>query len=162
MPLVVVAPGHVPAGREVTQLVRQVDLTPTLLDLLGVPVPAGLDGVSLIPAMTRGETLELEAFLEAFGRVRGTPRDRRAGWRTSRWKYIVAPNAPDIPAELYDLAADPRERTNVAGREPARAAELGARIAAVEATAAPGTTTELSPEEQAAVESRLRDLGYLE
>lgn len=162
VPLVVVAPGRAPAGQEVAQLVRQVDLTPTLLDLLGVPAPAGLDGVSLVPAMTRGKDLALEAFVEAFGRVRGTPRDRRAGWRTSRWKYIVAPNAPGVAAELYDLAADPRERTNLAGREPARAAELRARIAAVEATAAPGAAAEMSAAEQAAVERRLRDLGYLE
>jgi arylsulfatase A-like enzyme len=162
VPLVVVAPGRAPAAHDVSQLVRQVDLMPTVLELVGVPVPAGLDGVSLLPAMEGRAQLGLESFLEAFGRVRGTPRDRRAGWRTERWKYIVAPNAPDVPAELYDLVADPHERRNLASREPARAAELRARIAAVEAAGAARAATQLSASEQAAVEQRLRDLGYLE
>jgi arylsulfatase A-like enzyme len=162
VPLLMVAPGRAPAAHAVDQLVRQVDLMPTVLDLVGVPVPAGLDGVSLLPAMEGRAELGLESFLEAFGRVRGTARDRRAGWRTARWKYIVAPNAPDVPEELYDLTADPHERRNLASREPARAAELRARIDAVEATGGARAATELSASEQAAVERRLRDLGYLE
>lgn len=160
VPLVWVAPGRLPAGGRVDQLVRQVDVTPTLLDLLGIAVPPGLDGTSLLPAIA-GRELALEAFLEAFGRVRGGERDRRLGWRTARWKYVEAPHASDVAPELYDLAADPDERTNLAAAEPARVQELAARVAAVEATAA-GETAPLSAEEEAAVEARLRDLGYIE
>jgi arylsulfatase A-like enzyme len=114
--LAIVAPGRLPAAGRVDQLVRQVDLTPTILDVLGLPVPSGLDGVSLLAALREGRTLDLEAFVEAFGRVRGSARDKRSGWRTERWKYVAAPNAPDVPDELYDLAADPRERRNMAAR----------------------------------------------
>jgi arylsulfatase A-like enzyme len=160
VPLVLAAPGRVPAGATVDQLVRQVDLAPTLLDLAGVAPPAGLDGTSLLPAVG-GAALGLEAFIEAFGRVRGTPRDRRAGWRTSRWKYVTAPNAPDVAAELYDLTADPRERRNIAALHPDVATALGARIAVVEATAA-GEVAALSDAEQAVIERRLRELGYVE
>jgi arylsulfatase A-like enzyme len=160
VPLVVVAPERLPAGVRVDQLVRQVDVMPTVLDLLDHPVPPNLDGVSLAPAAFAGAELELEAFIEACGRVHGSPRDRRHGWRTPRWKYVAAPLAPDIPAELYDLEHDPRERHNLAAAEPARVAELAARVAAVEATAeAPAA---LSDAEQEIVERRLRDLGYLE
>jgi arylsulfatase A-like enzyme len=151
----------VPAGVRVDQLVRQVDVTPTILDLLGLPIPGGLDGVSLLPTLREQRPLGLEAFIEAFGRVRGTPRDRRLGWRTERWKYVEAPNAPDVAPELFDLVADPRERRNVAASETARVAELRARVAAVEASAV-GEGEELSADEQAAVEARLRDLGYIE
>jgi arylsulfatase A-like enzyme len=161
VPLALVAPGRVPAGARSDQLVRQVDLTPTLLDLLGVPVPPGLDGVNLLPAIRDQRPLGLEAFVEAFGRVRGTERDRRRGWRTERWKYVEAPYAPDIPAELFDLAADPRERHNLAMREPEQTAALRARVAAVEATAV-GEGEGLSAEEEEAVAARLRDLGYIE
>ena len=161
VPLAIVAPGRVPAGERVDQLVRQVDITPTVLDLLELPVPPGLDGVSLLPAIRDRRPLGLEAFLEAFGRVRGTARDRRRGWRTERWKFIEAPNAPYIGDELFDLVADPRERHNLATDEPARVAELRARVAGVEATAV-GEGPALSAEEQAVVEARLRDLGYIE
>jgi arylsulfatase A-like enzyme len=161
VPLAIVAPGRLPPGARVDQLVRQVDVTPTLLDLLALPVPAGLDGVSVVPAIREGRALGLEAFVEAFGRVRGTARDRRCGWRTERWKYVQAPNAPDIADELFDLTADPRERRNLAAREPARVAEFRARVAGVEATAV-GEGFLLSADEHAAVEARLRDLGYIE
>lgn len=161
VPLAVVAPGRVPAGAVSEQLVRQVDVMPTVLDLAGVPPPAGLDGVSLVPALAEGRALGLEAFLEACGRVRGTERDRRRAWRTERWKLVEAPHAPDVPDELYDLAADPHERRNVAAAEPALVAGFKARIAAVEASAQ-GAGEALSAEEEAAVEARLRDLGYIE
>ena len=159
--LALVAPGRVPAGGRVDQLARQVDLTPTVLDLLGLPVPPGLDGTSLLPAVRDAQALGLEAVLEAFGRVRGTARAQRRGWRTARWKYIEAPQAPEVPVELYDLAADPRERRNVAGAHPEIVAELRAKVAAVEATATDAGLA-LSADEEAAVEARLRDLGYIE
>jgi arylsulfatase A-like enzyme len=160
VPLVLAAPGRLAGGGRVAQLVRQVDLMPTLLDLLGLAVPPGLDGTSLLPALT-GADLGLEAFVEAFGRVRGTPRDRRAGWRTPGWKYVMAPNAPDVAEELYDLTRDPRERRNLAPSDPARTADFRRRVEA--ALAAVGTAApELSPDERAAVEQRLREIGYLE
>lgn len=161
VPLAIVAPGRVPAGVTSDQLVRQVDVAPTILDLVGAPVPPGLDGVSLLPALTEQRPLRLEAFLEAFGRVRGTPRDQRRGWRTERWKYIEAPHATDVADELFDLTVDPRERCNLAAREPEQAALLRARVAAIEATAV-GEGPALSAEDEAAVEARLRDLGYIE
>jgi arylsulfatase A-like enzyme len=161
VPLAFVAPGRVPAGARSDQLVRQVDVAPTVLDLVGLPIPPGLDGVSLLPALREHRALGLEAFIEAFGRVRGTERDRRLGWRTERWKYVEAPHAPDIPDELFDLAADPRERRNLAASEPAQTAALKARVAGVEASAV-GEGEALSAEEEAAVEARLRDLGYIE
>jgi arylsulfatase A-like enzyme len=151
----------VPAGARSDQLVRQVDVAPTILDLVGLPVPPGLDGVSLLPALREQRALGLEAFVEAFGRVRGTERDRRLGWRTERWKYVEAPHAPDIADELFDLVADPRERRNVATSEPGRTAALKARVASVEASTV-GDGEALSAEEEAAVEARLRDLGYIE
>ncbi len=160
MPLVLVAPGRIASGVAVDQLVRQVDLGPTLLELAEVAAPSGLDGTSLLPAIA-GTDLRLEAFIEAFGRVRGTPRDRRAGWRGARWKCVTAPHAPDLPDELYDLSADPRERRNVAREHPDVMRALRARIAAVEATAA-GEVAALSDAEQATIERRLRELGYVE
>lgn len=161
VPLAIVAPGRIAPGARSDQLVRQVDLMPTVLDLVGLAPPPGLDGVSLVPALADGRALGLEAFVEAFGRVRGTERDRRRGWRTERWKFIEAPYAPDVPDELFDLAADPHERRNLAPHEPALVAGFKARIAAVEASAV-GAGEALSPEEEAAVEARLRDLGYIE
>ena len=70
-----------------------------MLDLLALPRPRGpRRREPRCPRSASSAPLGLEAFIEAFGRVRGTERDRRRGWRTERWKYVEAPHAPDVPA----------------------------------------------------------------
>jgi arylsulfatase A-like enzyme len=51
VPLIFWCPGRLPPGRVVTEPVGVVDVAPTLLDLAGLPVPEGLDGISLLPQM---------------------------------------------------------------------------------------------------------------
>ncbi len=62
---IIIADPRIRGPRRVTEVVRTVDLAPTLLDLAGLPVPESIQGVSLVPLM-RGEPLEsdLPAFNE--------------------------------------------------------------------------------------------------
>lgn len=151
-----------PAGRQVSQLVRQIDALPTILDLLDLPVPPGLHGQSLKPALQTDTPLHLEAYLEAFLRIRSDARDRRVGWRTEEWKYIYAPQNPQIAEELYALPADPRERHNLASHRPDITATLRQRIEALQqGPLAPSPGLLMSAEEQALIEKRLTDLGYM-
>ena len=64
VPIIIVDPRN-PTPRRVTQVVRTVDIAPTLLELSGLPIPQSMEGVSLAPLM-RGESLdaELPAFYE--------------------------------------------------------------------------------------------------
>ena len=149
-------------GTQVNQLVRQIDALPTLLDLVGIPVPTSIHGQSLRPAIENKTPLALEAYLEAFLRIRSDPRNRRVGWRTEEWKYIYAPQNPSLAQELYHLLSDPRERENMATRRPEMVVTLRQRIEALQQgpiAANPGQT--MSPEEQAAIEKRLVELGYM-
>ncbi len=110
VPLIMIVPG-VPA-RRVEQLVENVDVMPTILEAVGVPVPPDIDGTSLLPAL-RGRPLK-------------EPRRARAYWRNhlsvrdSSFTYIAALGADGAPLyeELYDRVADPGERSNLL---PARA-----------------------------------------
>jgi arylsulfatase A-like enzyme len=150
------------AGARDPQLVRQIDALPTLLDLIGAPLPTNMHGCSLKPALLHGEQQRLEAYLEAFLRIRSNPLDRRVGWRTEEWKYIYAPQNPRLPEELYHLPNDPRERRNVTARRPEVAAELRERIEALQHGAvAPNPGVVMNDEEKAAIEKRLTDLGYM-
>jgi arylsulfatase A-like enzyme len=150
------------AGAREPQLVRQIDALPTLLDLIDLPVPPNIHGRSLKPALLHSEQLHIEAYLEAFLRIRSDPRDRRVGWRTEEWKYIYAPQNPQLPEETYHLLNDPRERKNLAARRPEMAAMLRSRIEALQQGAvAPSPGEIMSDEEKAAVEKRLTDLGYM-
>jgi len=105
VPLIVRAP-NVPPSR-VSDVVRLVDVMPTVLDLLGVPRPA-TDGVSLADLLHGGTRhVDLEAYSESFY-------PERFGWsplrslRSGRFKFIEAPRR-----ELYDLERDPFEQRNL-------------------------------------------------
>ena len=156
--------GHplLPAGRQVSQMVRQIDALPTILDLIGAPLPANIHGQSLKPALLADVPLNLEAYLEAFLRIRSDPRDRRVGWRTAEWKYIYAPQNPLLPEELYHLSKDPRERHNLASRRPEIVATLRGRIESLQqGPLAPSPGLVMTEAERASLEKRLTDLGYM-
>jgi arylsulfatase A-like enzyme len=62
VPLIVVGKG-IPAGRKVPEIVRSIDLTPTILALTGTPSPAPMSGVSLAPLINGSdEWIALESF----------------------------------------------------------------------------------------------------
>src|SRR5215471_6406233 len=66
VPFFIRAPFQLTHGRRVPDPVRTVDLFPTALDLLGIPAPKGIAGVSLVPLMTGARPrLDLEVYAEA-------------------------------------------------------------------------------------------------
>lgn len=110
-------PGFNRGGR-LRELVSLVDLPPTLLDAAGIPVPAHMQGRSILPLL-RGETAEWPE--EVFIQISEAQIGRAV--RTKRWKYSVsvpdasggsAPGSDRYVEEfLYDLEADPHELTNL-------------------------------------------------
>jgi arylsulfatase A-like enzyme len=167
IPLVVHAPGL--AARRVPDLVESVDLLPTLLDLLGLAAPQGLalQGESLLPLLEGRARGAGEG--AAFASARALPeRHADRGYalepsgqihalRTPRWKLVLYPGAGREWIELYDLAADPGERANLAEREPARRDELLARLRGWMALgSAAQTPAQISPE----LRRHLEALGY--
>jgi len=109
VPFIVSRPGSIPSGRVESAIVSAYDFMPTLLDYLGLPLPAGrnLPGVSFLPAL-RGEKLprqEAVVVYDEYGPVRMV--------RTVDWKYVH--RHADGPHELFHLAEDPDERVNLAG-----------------------------------------------
>jgi len=131
VPLILRFPGHLAPGRVIPDPVSQVDLLPTLLDLLGQPVPAGLDGVSQRPLLTGGEGEHRPGFAFVdqspfLVRQFGTAYDREL-WavRSDGWKLIQDSRGPEC---LFNLNADPGETDNCLDREPAQAARLRALL----------------------------------
>lgn len=107
-------------GGQVRELVSLIDLPPTLLDAAGLPVPAEMQGRSLMPLL-RGERQDWPE--EMFVQISESQVGRAV--RTQRWKYgVVAPDADgwrDAASDryreefLYDLLSDPYELTNLVG-----------------------------------------------
>jgi choline-sulfatase len=108
VPLILAGPG-VPAGRVSDSLVRTADVAPTLLTLAGAPVPAGLDGRSLLPIPTSSRQTYTESFLPFFA-YKWYPLRSLGG---DRYFYLKAPKS-----SVYDLKADAAEARDLAPHQP--------------------------------------------
>lgn len=147
-------PGGFSGGRVIDSLVSQIDLFPTLCELLEIEPPPWLQGVSLMP-LIRGETTAVREEIFAEVNYHAAYEPMRA-IRTRRWKYIrryddrdrpVLPNCDDSPSKslwlehgwaeippereaLYDLIFDPNEMNNLvnAPRAAGVLTEMRARL----------------------------------
>jgi arylsulfatase A-like enzyme len=132
VPLILWAPGRVPAGRVFDGLVSHYDIAPTVLEACGIdPSGLGLAGRSLWPIL-RGEASGAEGTVSALY-VTECSWMRKHAWRTREWKLILALE-PDFhhmpPVELYHLPSDPMEQRNLAEQRPEVVAELRQQLLA--------------------------------
>ena len=128
VPLIVRWPGHVPAGAIVDAPVINTDWLPTLLELAGLAVPAGLDGVSLAalltgrgPAPRRSLSWHFPHYTNQGSRPSGAMRDGN---------WMLVEYYDEEKAELYDLSADAGETRDLAAQHPGRLAQMRAALAA--------------------------------
>ncbi len=114
---------HIPGDKYKKQIVKQqislIDMTPTILDYLSLPIPVMLQGTSLWQILD-GNDLNLPVFSERI--VISDVPDKKKSVRTAEWKYIWWPTKQK--AELFSLANDPMEQTNVVAEHPETKAEL--------------------------------------
>jgi arylsulfatase A-like enzyme len=159
--------GH--AGQRVAQLVRTIDIFPTILATLGIPVPDEVQGRSLLPAIDGGANLGLMAYGETAGEfaevddqtVSAGVAGRHRMLRTERWKLVYVPDRGAGVFHLYDMA-NQGESEDVAAAHPDVVADMRASLLAiltadpdnVEGGQAPQPLTD-------AQRQRLRALGYL-
>jgi arylsulfatase A-like enzyme len=150
VPFIVRAPGVRPGA--VTDLVRVVDVLPTVVSLLGFPAPPR-DGVSLLPAL-HGARMDLEAYAESLYPVR-LGREPRRALNDGRFKLIVGGDA-----ELYDLDCDPFEERNLIIDRPQMATAMRVRLAQLTRVddASRLRSQRVSPE----LRERLAALGYVD
>lgn len=170
VPMVLHLPGRTPST--VDELVETVDLVPTFLAALGVEPPPALPGQerSLLPLLDGDADAKGSGRRAVFSAARpDSKRFRNRGWeldgsrriytvREERWKLIRYPEAGGgAIEELYDLAADPGERSPVE-EEPEVRRRLGRLL---DRWLALGQTDfrppDLTPEER----KKLEALGYL-
>jgi N-acetylglucosamine-6-sulfatase len=121
IPFIVRYPGLIrDPGRRAEQMVLNIDLAPTLLELAGLPLPDHIQGKSLVPIFASAHSSGRQSWLYEHFPVFPIPIPGITAVRTSRYKYIEYQQQLR-PRELFDLRADPQEKSNLidtpAGRE---------------------------------------------
>jgi len=149
VPLLMSGPG-VPAGTRVTDSVTLADVAPTVLLALGSTM-SEVDGIDLSPTFARTPLAQRELYAESFAPL------VEFGWaplravRSGTWKAIAAPKP-----ELFDLAQDPREESNLVASRANVAGPLLARADHYSPSALNGNRSTVGGD----AADRLRALGY--
>jgi choline-sulfatase len=148
----------IPAGVRIKRQVRSIDFLPTLLELMGGKASEQVQGTSLVPAFSGKHTDAGVSYAETlYPKI-------NMGWaelrsiRTDRWKYVRAPRP-----ELYDLARDPRETTNVIQQHPAEKERFESILSGLISSGGHGEAEKVETkliDEQTAEE--LKSLGYMQ
>ena len=113
IPLLMRYPKMASPNQVESRMVLNVDLAPTILDLVGLPVPKDMDGMSFYPLIKGSETDWRKDFLYEYYEYPGPHSARKCrGIRTEKWKYIHFFEEPQ-EFELYNLLDDPHEMNNL-------------------------------------------------
>jgi arylsulfatase A-like enzyme len=173
VPLVLWWPGGVPAGKRVGETVELIDVMPTLLELSGLPAPAGIQGASLASLLGGNGGARAgwprAAVTEAAGRPDpGVPQvEESYALSLDGWKLVHHPARPEgrPEFELFDRRKDPLDGADVAAQHPDVVARLARELQAWRRMA---EAARLTPDSALAATvsaeelERLRALGYVQ
>ncbi len=162
IPLVMRLPGRISGGNVIDAMTMNVDLAPTALDILGLPVE-GMEGKSLLPLMDGTKKEVHEYVIDEGGH------GSQVAIRTGKWKFIKTLDDISYLAnfqmtkgtvELYDLDSDPAEQKNVAADNPQVSARFEKMLSEWLAERAGGEKAEqIAADED--TKKKLEALGYL-
>jgi arylsulfatase A-like enzyme/Tfp pilus assembly protein PilF len=136
--------------------VALIDVAPTILKAVGLPVPAAMQGESLL-SLAKSEassTTDRPVYSESSYGHLSFGWSKLQAWRTGGYLYIEAPER-----ELYDMAVDPGAARNLARQSKAVSDTVATQVADFyrKTKGTPAEKTKMSPEQ----EESLRALGYL-
>lgn len=155
VPLIFYADQRLPEKKVVKARVRLIDIMPTILDMLKIPVPKEVQGKSLLPFIERKTSRELPTYIETYFPRENYGWSELIGLIEGSWKYIQAPRE-----ELYDLRKDPEEKINLAKEKAKELAKLKhelRRYVEIYSSNAVATKRKVTAEER----EKLKSLGYV-
>ena len=100
-------------GARRKQMILNIDIAPSLLDIAGAPVPDDMDGESFVPYLVDGDASGREAWLLEYWKYYPENFPSYVGVRTQTHKYIEYEKT--LKPQIFDLVADPKEQKNLYG-----------------------------------------------
>ena len=139
VPFIAWGPGHIPGGKVSREIAMNIDLLPTILGLVGKPLPrAEIDGRDISAVLLRGaKSPHDELILFNNEKVMAIRTDRWKFVASSYYRSIILPLAAIRGEGLFDVRADPAEAYNLASLHPEVLTDMQARLNRAKATFEP-------------------------
>lgn len=148
----------------ISSLVRNVDIFPTIFELIKIPYSTGnINGQSLTPLFFGSGFKVKPAYMES-SVIRTVQKNPKAviGIRTEQFKYFRNIHDPNVNVHLYDLENDPHEENNISDSNSKIISDMENILKDIQATQSVENNTEvLSEEEEKELEAELKKLGYI-
>ena len=127
VPLVLKLPKNQMAGKQIKNRARLLDIAPTVLAEAGIPVPAQMQGQSLMRIAQASSQTEQPAYSRSELPQQGFGCSVLESWRAGKYLYIRAPKP-----ELYDVSVDPNATHNLAQSAKATLATMASQLQALD------------------------------
>jgi len=163
VPFIIAGLKSLPKAKTVDSHVRSIDIFPTLCKVLSLETPdIKMHGKSFSEILENGKSENRPIYLEARGGAQAMHAFYIRGVKSQGYKLAYTPLHSDGPTELYDLSKDPLELTNILEDNPKLVEKLKEEAQAMaKMFSSDSGESEISPEEQAAMEEKLKSLGYM-
>jgi arylsulfatase A-like enzyme/Tfp pilus assembly protein PilF len=155
VPLIFYAAKNLPLGELIEARTRLIDIMPSILDMMDIPAPEEIQGLSLLPYIEGKKKQDLSSYIESFYPRENYGWSELVGLIDGDWKFILAPKQ-----ELYNLKQDPREEKNLIQNEIKVAQEKKDKLETIIKNSTSPLIADkrtMTPEEM----ERLRSLGYV-
>ena len=145
----------------IPNLVRQVDIFSTILDIIGIKYSSDLvDGRSLLPLFNDEKISELPAYIEN-GSRKINKLGSLIGLRTSEYKFLCSRTNTSENQFLFDLNIDPNEEKNIAKENLSICNMMLQNILDIQQNYSHTSKSNLNSDDEKSIEEELKKLGYL-
>jgi choline-sulfatase len=143
-------------GRQVKNRARLLDIAPTILETVGIPVPSQMQGQSLLRIAVESSQSDQPAYARSDLAHQGFQSAAIESWRAGKYLYIRAPKP-----ELYDMSADPGATRNLAQSFKATLDTLASQLQALDSRLANEPGRESASGLTSSEMQKLASLGYV-
>ena len=153
---------NITEGKLIKNQVGNVNIFPTILDLVGLPqMDEQIDGESLVPLLKGESNKSNPVYMETASIVKDELLGKVVGVRTSEYKYFRERKPPKEKIHLYDLKNDPLEENNLAKINPEIVKNMELILSNFLVKLNVNASEETSDEEVRLIEQELKRLGYM-
>jgi len=158
VPLIISGPS-LPENKVIKTQVRQVDIFPTIADIIGIEPISQIDGTSLLPLINDKDVEELPAYIESPPTITGNLK-KVIGIRTSKYKFLKSSDETKNVFELYDLQNDPLEENNIVNTQTQIVTEMESILMQIGKKSTKNNES-MDAKKRKIVRDNLRKLGYV-